>query len=179
MHRVTPVLEAKEDRISFIISFAKTDVFGEDNTRTLKYCKDPYDVTAWEMARHEAWRQSGVLQYLIEQSDPNVMWAEDFAVMLDEAAERLKRAARIIRHEEDDAVAWLDVNKQGKLDAGDTTPSNEAGNEETILEKAATSNADRILDPELIDVKQEENETVGWFSGLKRNYRLLINSNEL
>lgn len=56
MHRVTPVLEAKEDRISFVISFAKTDVFGEDNTRTLKYAGDHLDVTGWEMARHEAWR---------------------------------------------------------------------------------------------------------------------------
>jgi len=56
MHRVTPVLEAKEDRISFVISLAKTDAFGEDNTRTLKYCGDHPDVTAWEMARHEAWR---------------------------------------------------------------------------------------------------------------------------
>jgi len=56
LHRVTPVLEAAEDRISFVVSFAKTDVFGEDNTRTLKYCGDPNDLTAWEMARHEAWR---------------------------------------------------------------------------------------------------------------------------
>ena len=56
LHRVTPVLEANEDRISFVISFAKTDAFGEDNTSTLKYAGDPNDITAWEMAKHEAWR---------------------------------------------------------------------------------------------------------------------------
>ena len=53
MHRVSPVLSAKEDRISFVISFAKTDAFGEDHARTLKYCKDHKNVVAWEMARHE------------------------------------------------------------------------------------------------------------------------------
>ena len=60
LHRVTPVLKADEDRISFVVSLAKTDAFGEDNTRTLKYCADHEDVQAWEMARHEAWRQSGI-----------------------------------------------------------------------------------------------------------------------
>lgn len=97
LHRVTPVLEAKEDRISFIVSFARTDMFGEDNTRTFKIYNDPWDVVAWEMARHTAWRQSGILKYLIEESDPNEMGAEDFAVMLDKAAARLRRASRIIR----------------------------------------------------------------------------------
>lgn len=38
LHRVTPVLEANEDRISFVISFGRSNVFGEDNTRTQKYC---------------------------------------------------------------------------------------------------------------------------------------------
>lgn len=56
MHRVSPVLAAREDRISFVISLAKTNAFGEDNTRTLKYCKDHENVIAWEMAKHEAWR---------------------------------------------------------------------------------------------------------------------------
>lgn len=80
---MTPVLEAKEDRISFVISFAKTDIFGEDNTRTLKYAGDPYDVTAWEMARHESWRQQGVMKWMIEESDPNTTNATEFASMLD------------------------------------------------------------------------------------------------
>ena len=110
LHRVTPVLEAKEDRISFIVSFARTDMFGEDNTRTFKIYNDPWDVVSWEMARHTAWRQSGILKYLIEESDPNEMKAEDFAVMLDKAAERLRRAARIIRDEEDDRVGYVPVN---------------------------------------------------------------------
>lgn len=179
MHRVTPVLEAKEDRISFVISFAKTNVFGEDNTRTLKYCKDPYDVTAWEMARHEAWRQSGVLKYLIEESDPNIIKADDIAQMLDNCADRLKRAARIIRHEEDDAVAWLKTDSSGKSHAGDTTPTNENDKDDIHLSEE-TSNASRIPDPEALKTKTVEPETTGsFFSGLKRNYRLLINATEL
>ena len=72
MHRVTPILEAKEDRLSFIVSFTQTDVFAQDNTRSVKKStNDPENITAWEMAKHTAWRVGGQLQYLIEESDPN------------------------------------------------------------------------------------------------------------
>lgn len=105
-HRVTPVLKALEDRISFVISFAKSDAFGEDNTRTLKYCGDHENVTAWEMARHEAWRQQGLLKWMVEESDPNQMDPKDFAEMLEKSAMRLQRAAAIVKNEYDDAVSW-------------------------------------------------------------------------
>jgi hypothetical protein len=82
MHRVTPLLEAKEDRTSFIVSFMRTDVFGEDNTRTVKFTKDPEEIMAWEMSKHTAWRAAGQLKYLIEESDPNVWTPEDFAASL-------------------------------------------------------------------------------------------------
>lgn len=78
-HKVSPVLSARENRISYVIAFAKADAFGEDNTRTLKYAKDHENVTAWEMARHEAWRQKSVLNWMIEESDPNQVNPEDFA----------------------------------------------------------------------------------------------------
>lgn len=107
MHRVSPVLKANEDRISFVISLTKDDAFGEDRTRTLKYCKDHENVIAWEMARHQAWREMGVFKWITEESDPMVLQPEDYAQMLDESAERIKRAARIIRNEEDDALSWI------------------------------------------------------------------------
>ena len=138
MHRVTPVLEAKEDRISMVVAFTKTDVFGEDNTKALKYCKDPYDITAWEIARSEAWRQSGVMDWLIEESDPNVINSEGFAEILDEAARRLLRASRIIRGEETDEVSWLSMDAKNKTSIGDTTPGN---------------NADRIPDLEFFEAQ--------------------------
>lgn len=107
MHRVTPVLQANEDRISFVISLSRANAFGEDNTRTLKYAGDHPDVTGWEMARHEAWRQQGFLKWIIEESDPNVLNATEFATLLDQAAARLQRAARINRNEEDDWVGFI------------------------------------------------------------------------
>lgn len=88
------------------------NVFGEDNTRTLKIFKDPYDIIAWEMAKHEAWRQQGVLKWLIEESDPNLIKAEELAEMLDQSAERLRRAARIIRDEEDDSIGFISNKKE-------------------------------------------------------------------
>lgn len=59
MHRVTPVIEAKEDRLSLILSFTTTDVFAQDNTRSVKFSKDPENIASWEMAKHAAWRVRG------------------------------------------------------------------------------------------------------------------------
>lgn len=88
-HRVTPVLAAREDRVSLVISFSRAEAFGEDHTRTVKCSKDHEHVRAWEMAKHEAWRQQGILKWIIEESDPNDMVPDDFAKMLDKSASRL------------------------------------------------------------------------------------------
>jgi hypothetical protein len=109
MHRVTPVTEAKEDRISFIVSFTTTDVFAQDNTRTVKFTKDPENIMAWEMAKHTAWRVGGQLDYLIDESDPNQMDPQAFADYLNESAAKLQRAANIILDLEDDAVGHVDA----------------------------------------------------------------------
>lgn len=51
------------------------------------------------------------MKWLIEESDPNVVHAEEMAAILDQSAERLQRAARIIRNEEDDAVGYISNKK--------------------------------------------------------------------
>lgn len=47
------------------------------------------------------------MKWMIEESDPNEVKADELAAILDASAERLRRAARIIRHEEDDAVGFI------------------------------------------------------------------------
>jgi len=65
-------------------------VFAEDNTRTVtSSTNDPESVSAWEFSRHTAWKVNGILDYIINESDPNQMEPSDFADMLEEAAERL------------------------------------------------------------------------------------------
>jgi len=60
MHRVTPLKEATEDRISFVISLMRTDVFAEDTTRTMSnISKEPYEMISWEFAKHTAWKAKG------------------------------------------------------------------------------------------------------------------------
>lgn len=44
MHRVTPVMKAKEPRVSFVISFMTTDAFEVDRTKMTKHTKDPGNV---------------------------------------------------------------------------------------------------------------------------------------
>ena len=97
MHRVTPVHAAKEERISSVICFGTTGAFGEDATRTLRVYKDPENITSWEIARHYAWKTSGQLKYIMDESDPDSMNPSDFADMLEAAAKKLHKVSRIIR----------------------------------------------------------------------------------
>jgi len=59
------------------------------------------------------------MKWMIEESDPNTTNATEFAILLDESAERLRRAARIIRHEEDDWVGYI-KDKPAPVDATTT-----------------------------------------------------------
>jgi hypothetical protein len=58
---------------------------------------DPENITAWEIARHYAWKTSGQLDYIIKESDPDTMVPSDFADILDNAAEKLNKVSKIIR----------------------------------------------------------------------------------
>jgi hypothetical protein len=87
MHRVSPVLAGKEDRISFVISLGTIDAFENDSTRTLRVYNDPEIITSWEIARHYAWKTSGVLKYIIDDSNPDDCSPSDFAEMLEDASE--------------------------------------------------------------------------------------------
>ena len=97
MHRVTPVHAAKEERVSLVLSFGSTGAFEEDATRTIRLYNDPENITSWEIARHYAWKTSGQLNYIIEESDPDTMNPSDFVNILENAAEKLKKVSNIIK----------------------------------------------------------------------------------
>jgi hypothetical protein len=41
----------------------------------MKFCNDPANIAAWEMAKHASWWVAGQLDFIIDESDPNVMGA--------------------------------------------------------------------------------------------------------
>lgn len=109
MHRVSPVLAGKEDRVSLVISLGTNSAFDSDSTRTLRVYEDPENITSWEIARHYAWKAGGVLDYIVEESNPDDQHPEDFAEMLELASERLAKVAKIVRQTENDAISYLET----------------------------------------------------------------------
>lgn len=70
LHSVTPVLKAREPRISFVQSFIPLNVFTPDKTRMstfLHQSKDPHHVVNLEYARHKAWRIMGQMKYIKDE----------------------------------------------------------------------------------------------------------------
>merc|ERR1711959_280796 len=82
LHRVTPVLQARDDRISMVVSFQSANPFDEDTTRTLAVFNDPQHLQHWEFARHNAWKARSQLSYLLDCWDPDKNSSEDLAEFL-------------------------------------------------------------------------------------------------
>jgi hypothetical protein len=112
LHRVTAVTSAKEPRISYVNSYVSRDVFDEDKTRfqTFKH-QDPEHVTFVEFARHKAWRIHGQLDYVMNETH----WGQDrfeIAQYLENAANELLRASRLLTDKEDDRLGFI-PHKEG------------------------------------------------------------------
>ena len=82
LHSVTPVLSAKEDRISFVNSYGRRDVFAEDRTRfsSMMAAGDPEEIYELEYARHKAWRVMGQMKHVVEDM-PFGTSVEDMAAL--------------------------------------------------------------------------------------------------
>ena len=74
-HGVTPVMFAREPRLTLVNSYQSANPFAEPKTayRTFKV-QDPLDTAPAEVGRHYAWRVRGKLDYILEKglfdSDP-------------------------------------------------------------------------------------------------------------
>lgn len=117
LHRVSPVIEADQPRISVVTSFMSRNVFDADSTRYHTFAhQDPAAVAPVEFARHQAWRVRGVMDYLIEKAEFGKHGPEELAEVLNDAAASLLKSARLLRGEEDDILEWIDHAKvQSKL----------------------------------------------------------------
>lgn len=129
LHHVTPVLKAKEPRISLINSYVSRNVFREDLTKyaTFEEC-DPKHITSLEFARHKAWRATGLMRYIIdgipfpshrkqgqeEESEHELKEHKRLLCdILEKATHELTNARRLIAGEVTDAIGYYDeVKKQ-------------------------------------------------------------------
>ena len=107
MHSVTPVLSAREPRLSFVNSFGRRDVFAEDRTRyDGRGPADPEEVYTLEFTRHRVWRVMGQMKHIVE-SVPFGTDVETMADLLGRASEELAQAKRLLLREERDFVGYF------------------------------------------------------------------------
>ena len=99
-HGVTPVVAAREPRVTLANSYSPLDVFAPDRTEPYVYDTDDHGVTSVEYGRHTARRCLGQLQYAVSAGDTHA--PEALASVLQSASEELHEGAQqIIRRKED------------------------------------------------------------------------------
>jgi len=107
LHRITPILQALEPRISVVNSYMSRDVFDADSTRYGTFVGwDPEHVSKVEFSRHTAWRIQGMMKYMMDE----VEWGtpkEELASVMRKAAADLEKAAALVNREEDDILSWI------------------------------------------------------------------------
>jgi len=117
LHSVTPVVSAREPRISFVNSYGRRDVFAEDRTRfsAMKMTGDNEEVSALEYARHKAWRVSGQMSHLIDDV-PFGATKADIVRVLENSAKELIEAKKLLLGEDDDHVGFFVQRGKGDGD---------------------------------------------------------------
>lgn len=96
-HSVTPVIEAKEPRLTVVNSFQPLNPFVENRTilSSFRDVGTDDDTHGYEYARHAAWRVRGQLEWLIQNEDLFGKH-DDICDALDNAASELARARDLI-----------------------------------------------------------------------------------
>jgi hypothetical protein len=107
LHRITPVLEALEPRVSVVNAYMSRNVFDADSTRYQTFVEqDPEHVSKVEFSRHTAWKVQGMMKYIMDE----VEWGkpkEELAALMRRAAVDLEKAAALVNQEEEDILHWI------------------------------------------------------------------------
>ena len=109
MHRVTPIVDAKEPRISMVFSWMPADCFADDATSLDFYKKDPEGL--FEFTRLKAWRVMNQLRHLVERH-PYTEDAQLLAGHLRLCSQELDRTADLITGKVKDGVGYYNEVKQ-------------------------------------------------------------------
>jgi len=108
VHHVSPVISAREPRISMVNSYVSCDVTRPDTTRlaTFMNCGDPREVSRLDFARHKAWRTKAILDNVLETtkfSDPPDVTLEKMRAARDE----LINACNLLEEKTTDSLPYF------------------------------------------------------------------------
>ena len=104
-HAVTPVLEAREDRLTLVNSFQSLQPFDEDRTIYTTFQQQDGNAPPFEYARHKAWMASGKLDYLLNQAKLFGQ-TKEISKILDLAIADLENAKQLINGTVTQPLPW-------------------------------------------------------------------------
>jgi hypothetical protein len=108
VHHVTPVLSAREPRLSLVNSYVTCNAARPDATKldTFMQNGDPQHITKVDFARHKAWRTVAILQNILQtakSSNP-----EDTLEKMELARDELINACNLLQGRTSDSVGYFD-----------------------------------------------------------------------
>jgi hypothetical protein len=115
-HAVTPVLRAKEPRLTCVNSYQSLNPFGKDHTVYSTFTTMDGDAHVYEFGRHVAWRVQGQLDYLMNEVQNGQKGHEEVKAILENSAAELQRAADLVSGRIQDERPY-DVDGAGAAEA--------------------------------------------------------------
>lgn len=113
-HAVTRVQSAKEDRLTLVNSYQSLQPFDEDRTIFSTFNRIDGDAPKFEYARHQAWRASGKLDYLLNKAQ-YFGDTTNITKVLDLAINDLERAKNLINETVTEKLPWsVDAERKVK-----------------------------------------------------------------
>jgi hypothetical protein len=101
-HAVTPVVRAKEKRLTCINSYQSLNPFSQDYTVYKTFTTMDGDAPQYEFARNVAWRVQGQLDYLLNKVQNGQQGHADVEAILERAAAELQRARDLVTNRIED-----------------------------------------------------------------------------
>ena len=116
-HAVTPVLAAREERLTLVNSYQSLQPFDEDRTIFSTFNRIDGEAPKFEYARHQAWRASGKLDYLLNSAKYFGNTAK-ITEVLDYAIKDLQRAKDLINETIVEQLPWSVDAEESEKDVG-------------------------------------------------------------
>jgi hypothetical protein len=106
-HSVTPVLSAREERLTLVNSYQSLNPFDEDRTIFATFNRIDGNAPKFEYARHQAWRATGKLDYLLNQAN-YFGKTKNITELLDLTIADLQRAKDLINETIIEPLPWAE-----------------------------------------------------------------------
>jgi len=113
VHHVSPVISAREPRVSLVNSFVSLNMASPDCTKFDTYFRggDPPEIAFNEFARHKAWRIETVLRDIVENTKPDASTQDTLAKLI-KARDELNSAVELMSGNAYDGVGFFDEQKK-------------------------------------------------------------------